>query len=147
MADNVTIPAQGVGDSTPDVATDDVSGVHYQKVKLVDGTADSSTVIPGTGDGIYVKTFSTVIDLTLSLDTSIYSDGYVLAAVQELASAVRSSIWAICHGQLLSFHLDNLAIWQARITTTCWSPGWRVNTIRCCGRGNKLRVRQRGDWS
>lgn len=39
MADNVAVTA-GSGTS---VATDDVSGVHYQRVKLTDGTADSST--------------------------------------------------------------------------------------------------------
>lgn len=43
MADNVAITA-GSGTS---ISTDDVSGVHYQRVKLVDGTADSSAVIPG----------------------------------------------------------------------------------------------------
>ena len=39
VADNVAITA-GVGTS---VATDDVSGNHYQRMKLSDGTADSST--------------------------------------------------------------------------------------------------------
>jgi hypothetical protein len=43
MADNVPITA---GSGT-DVATDDVSGVHFQRVKLVDGTLDSSAAIPG----------------------------------------------------------------------------------------------------
>lgn len=43
MADDVQITA---GSGTA-IATDDVGGSHYQKVKLVDGTADSSTAIPG----------------------------------------------------------------------------------------------------
>jgi len=47
MADNVTIPASGTGTATPVVATDDVSGVHYQYVKLVDGTADATGKIGG----------------------------------------------------------------------------------------------------
>ena len=43
MADNVNItPGSGAT-----VATDDVAGVHIQKVKIVDGTADSATAIPG----------------------------------------------------------------------------------------------------
>lgn len=37
MADNVTLPAQGVGTSTPVVATEDEGGVHYQKIKVVSG--------------------------------------------------------------------------------------------------------------
>jgi hypothetical protein len=45
MADNVAITA-GSGTS---IATDDVAGVQYQRVKLTDGTADSSTVIAAGG--------------------------------------------------------------------------------------------------
>jgi hypothetical protein len=47
LADNVTIPATGAGTATPVVATDDVVGVHYQRVKLVDGTLDSTAAIAG----------------------------------------------------------------------------------------------------
>ncbi|WP_119305215.1 hypothetical protein [Dongia deserti] len=46
-ADNTSItPGSGAS-----VATDDVSNVHYQKFKLVDGTADSTTPAIVTGDG------------------------------------------------------------------------------------------------
>jgi hypothetical protein len=45
MADNLAI-TPGTGAS---VATDEVGSDHYQKVKLVDGTADSSTVIAAGG--------------------------------------------------------------------------------------------------
>lgn len=51
MADNIAV-TQGSGTT---VATDDVSGVHFQQVKLVDGTADSSTVIPGGSEGLKVE--------------------------------------------------------------------------------------------
>jgi len=47
MADNVTIPATGSGTATPIVATDDEAGVHYQKVKLVDGASGSTAAIGG----------------------------------------------------------------------------------------------------
>lgn len=43
MADNVPITS---GSGT-NIATDDVAGVHYQRVKLVDGTLDSAVGIPG----------------------------------------------------------------------------------------------------
>ena len=43
MVDNVTIPTTGTGTATPSVATDDVAGQHYQRVKISDGVADSST--------------------------------------------------------------------------------------------------------
>lgn len=44
MADNVAITA-GAGTT---VATDDAGGVHFQRVKLVDGTLDGTDAIPGT---------------------------------------------------------------------------------------------------
>lgn len=47
MADNVLLPATGTGTASVTQATDDVAGIHYPKVKLVDGTADSGTAIPG----------------------------------------------------------------------------------------------------
>lgn len=47
MADNVTIPASGTGTATPVVATDDCAGIHYQYVKLVNGTADATDKIAG----------------------------------------------------------------------------------------------------
>lgn len=43
MADNVTIPAQGTGSTTPVIATDDVSSVHYQRVKLTGGADGSAS--------------------------------------------------------------------------------------------------------
>jgi hypothetical protein len=41
MADNLDI-TEGTGTT---IKTDDIGGVHYQQVKLVDGTLDSTTVI------------------------------------------------------------------------------------------------------
>ena len=92
MADNLTTTTtvSTVPDATV-IATDDAGSAHYQKVKLVDGTADSTTVIPGTANGLQVVTAATVIDLTLSLDTDPYADGDSLAEAQELALAVRAS--------------------------------------------------------
>lgn len=57
MADNVAITA---GSGTT-IATDDVSAVHYQRVKLVDGTLDSTAAIPGDAtNGLYVNVKSCV---------------------------------------------------------------------------------------
>lgn len=47
MADNVTLDAGSGGDT---IATEDIAGVEYQKVKLIDGTATSTTAIPLSGD-------------------------------------------------------------------------------------------------
>lgn len=51
MADNVAITA-GSGTS---IATDDVSGVHFQRIKLVDGTLEGTTGIPGDASGLYTQ--------------------------------------------------------------------------------------------
>lgn len=55
MADNVAITA---GSGT-NIATDDVSSVHYQRMKIVDGTDGQSTEVPADSDstakrGLYV---------------------------------------------------------------------------------------------
>lgn len=49
MADNLTTQSAtpATVPSSSVIATDDVSGVHFQRVKLVDGTADSSVAIAG----------------------------------------------------------------------------------------------------
>lgn len=100
MADNVTLPGTGTV-----VAADDISSVWYQRVKLVDGTLDSTAAIPGDAtNGLDVdptrlpagevhlgevggKTMLT--SLTFSLDTAIYADGDVLADTQLLAACLR----------------------------------------------------------
>lgn len=56
MADNVNIDQDGVGGVDFVAATDEIAGNHYQKVKLVDGTADSTAVIPGDAtNGLWVN--------------------------------------------------------------------------------------------
>jgi len=47
MADNKTLPPTGTGTADIVVATDEISGVDYQKVKLVDGTPDSAQPFEG----------------------------------------------------------------------------------------------------
>lgn len=51
MADNVAITA---GSGTT-IATDDVATVHYQRVKLVNGTLDATDAIPGDVNGLYAQ--------------------------------------------------------------------------------------------
>ena len=94
MADNVDFqsgtlatPASGTKVSTDE---DAVNG-QVQRIKIAVSADGSSTHVTATANGLSVVTSSTVIDLTLSLDTSQYADGDVLAAAQELASAVRAS--------------------------------------------------------
>lgn len=81
MADNVPITA-GTGTN---VATDDVSGNHYQYVKLADGTADSSAKIAGDATNgldvdvtrLPVVTDINVVSITITrpADTTTYAAG------------------------------------------------------------------------
>lgn len=69
MADNVTVPASGTGDATPKVATDQIPVTleHYQKIKIADGTADSTAMIGGdaaNGLDVDVTRVSGVVDIT-----------------------------------------------------------------------------------
>lgn len=93
MADNVTLP--GV-DSV--VATDDITGVQYQKVKLVDGTADSTTVV-AIGGGVEASALRVTVasDSTgvLSIDDNggiITVDGTVTANLSATDNAVLDTI-------------------------------------------------------
>lgn len=90
MADNVAITA-GSGTS---VATDDVSGVHYQRIKIVDGTADSSTaVVASAAKGLYVdpRTSTSLIQVTPTISTSQYTAKDALGDVMTFANAARAS--------------------------------------------------------
>ncbi len=61
MADNVAITA---GSGT-NIATDDVSGTHFQRMKLVDGTLDSTTAI-ASGGGVE----SAALRVTIASDST-----------------------------------------------------------------------------
>lgn len=78
MADNVAVTA-GSGTS---IATDDVAGQHYQRIKLADGTADSSTAI-AAGNG----TEATALRVTVASD----STGVVAAKLKDGAGTAITS--------------------------------------------------------
>lgn len=63
MADDVTLDGPGTGGAV--IATDDISSVHYQKVKLVDGT-DQGTALIGAGGGVE----ATALRVTVASDST-----------------------------------------------------------------------------
>lgn len=88
MADNIEV-TPGTGAT---VATDDVSGVQYQRVKLdYGGDGATSPVTSTTPLPTLVKMSDSVVTITCSLDTSAYADGDVLFDTQEIAGAVRAN--------------------------------------------------------
>lgn len=70
------------------VATDYVGGVHVQRVKIQHG-ADGFASDVSRDDPLPVTTSSRVVDVTLSLDTSAYTAGDVLADTQAVSNAMR----------------------------------------------------------
>lgn len=92
MADNVAITA-GAGTT---IATDDVSTVHYQQVKLVDGTLNSTTVVPATAEGLGVvprvkQSRIAVNSSGLTIATTAYTAGDQVGAQLTFANAARVS--------------------------------------------------------
>lgn len=84
MADNVAITA---GSGTT-IATDDISTVHYQRVKLVDGTLDSTVAIPGNSSGLSTtRDVVTWAAQTPTIDTAVYADADRLGSVVTLSNA------------------------------------------------------------
>lgn len=90
MADNVLRTTVGSGDT---FATDDAGGVHYQFVKIADGTLNSTTGLVITAAGAYVVNHVDQVDLSINptIDTAVYADGDRLGAVGTFTSAARAS--------------------------------------------------------
>lgn len=90
MADNVPITA---GSGT-NIATDDISGAHYQRVKLADGTDGGTDLIPGTAArGLYVDPRLKVVRLqvTPTISTTAYAAKDNVGGLMTFANAVRAS--------------------------------------------------------
>lgn len=93
MADNVAITA-GAGTS---VATDDVGGVHYQRVKLDGGADGASAAIPGSAThglkiddrGVLTRVSADSAGLTTSV--TAYSAGDTLGTLIELTGMAAAS--------------------------------------------------------
>lgn len=93
MADNITLNA-GTGGST--LAADDVSSVWYQRIKLTDGTADSSTPI-NSGNG----TSTNALRVTLSSDSTgvvAVTDNAGSLTVDGTVAATQSGTWTVQPG-------------------------------------------------
>jgi hypothetical protein len=92
MADNIAITA---GSGTT-VATDDVSGVHYQRVKLVNGTLDDATAITGDAQGLHTVARRDLLRIAvdsggLTTSTTAYTAGDQVGTQFTLANAARAS--------------------------------------------------------
>lgn len=88
MADNA-LPS-----TDPNVATDDVAGVHYQRMKLVDGTLEGTDAIPGTAArGLSVDPRLKVVRLaaTPAISTTAYAAKDNVGGLLTFAGAARAA--------------------------------------------------------
>ena len=119
MADNVTIPVQGSGTTTPIIATDDVSGVHYQEVKidlggdgtsspLVRGQQTAANSIPVTSPSDEVVTVS--VDITRPADTTAYAVGDAFANSTSVPTANGFEFTAVARGTGKSAILTDVVV-------------------------------------
>lgn len=100
MADNVVIPATGSGDATPTVATDDVGGAHYQKIK-VDGGGDGLSVPIVAGQ----QTMAASLPVVIASNQSAVAVSGPLTDTQLRATAVPVSGTVTASGPLTDTQL------------------------------------------
>lgn len=97
MADNVAITAgTGTTIATDEVAVNGGTVSHVQFVKLVDGTADGTTGIKGTSDGLYVVSHRDVLRISvasagLTTATTSYTAGDQVGTQFTLANAAQTT--------------------------------------------------------
>lgn len=89
MADNVTLPGTG----SP-VATDDIGGAHFQKIKLFDATADSTTGAVVGARGLEVDPRLKVARIAVTpvvSTTPAYAAKDAVGGLMEFTNAARSA--------------------------------------------------------
>lgn len=128
MADNVTAPFTGTGDDTKVIATDELGDAsHAQKMKLLDGTANSTEVIPGdaaNGLDVDVTRIADGADVSLGAkaDAEATGNGSLIAIVKRLRTLLGTIITSLNGGlpaALVGGRLDvNVGAQAARVATT-----------------------------
>lgn len=92
MADNVTIPLTGTGDSTASVAAEDIGGVHYQRVKLISAAAGSTAAATLTTTTVDVANTPTVLPGSGSSSVAPwFVDGLRFSSAQTSATTLATS--------------------------------------------------------
>lgn len=132
MADNIAITA-GTGTT---VATDDVGGAHFQKVKLVDGTADASTAI-AAGGGVEAGALRVTIanDSTgvVSVDDNggtLTVDGTVTANLSATDNTVLDNIDADTSAIQTAVELIDDAVFAEDVAAQAADKGMAILAVR-----------------
>lgn len=143
MANNISI---NPGATTP-VATDDIAGVHYQRVKITDGTEDSAIAMKVNADGsVSMKDIgvnATVQFFALALSTTIVP---VQTGGSNLANRVfihlqnDSDVAIEIHSNPAFTPGTGTLIPSGQTAGFSWGPGITVYARAASGTGKALRV-------
>ncbi len=115
MADNITIPTTGSGTATPVVATDDVGGIHYQKVKIalgadgvIDTLVDSGQQTSANSVPVVIASDQSNVPVSIAAGNTQYTEDAAAAAnpVGNALILVREDALA---GSLTTADGDNVA--------------------------------------
>lgn len=91
MADNTTLNTMTGGDV---IASDDVAGVKYQRVKLVDGTADSTAAIAGDATNGLDVDITRIMDRAANGNAGSVATVFTMTDLQGMGTAViQATAW------------------------------------------------------
>jgi hypothetical protein len=91
MADNVTLPGTG-----EPIATDDIGGVQYQRIKLVDATPDSTAPIGTATNPLPIAAYGELIEAMEAMRMAIQALTRTVGLMQpDTAARMRVAIDAI----------------------------------------------------
>lgn len=114
MADNVTLPLTGTGDSTAAVAAEDIGGVHYQRVKIISASAGATAAAVLTSTSVDIANTPTVSQGAGSSSVEPwYVDGLGFSSAQTSATTLATS----AEQQLLAANANRRAAVIANLST------------------------------
>lgn len=143
MTNNISV---NPGTVTP-VATDEVSGVHYQRIKLVDGTEDSTVGVKATPSGAL-----NVQDMGVNTAVSCYALllSTAIVAVQTGGANLANRVFIhLQNDSDVAIEIHNNPTFTPGTGTLIpsgmtagfsWGPGITVYAAAASGSGKRLRV-------
>jgi hypothetical protein len=97
MADNINLPLTGSGATTATAATEDIGGVHYQRIKLINAAAGSTAA---------ATLYSTTVDANLTSAGSTKVIGIVQGTPFSSDNITRSTLNSSAEGQLFAANVS-----------------------------------------
>lgn len=142
MADNVTIPVTGTGTATPVIATDDVSGVQFQKIKLDGGGDGASLPIKAGTDDAAADTLPVGIPIIgkVQVTAKTYTDGDWAIPSTDLSGFGKVTLAAAIAGEDLTHNVmkveNQYSYSRTSVSTMISSTAGFVHTMTFAAMGS-----------